>query len=117
MRRSVTPAKSRISDPPLPSLITGAELGCQLFDDRTWHSLRNGLRLSPRELEVLKAIFDDRKEASISHELGISPHTVHTYVGRIYMKLRVSSRIETVTTVVAAAANLRQHDVGQRRDS
>lgn len=51
-----------------------------------------GLRLSPRELQIVQGVFDDLKEAAIADRLGISSHTVHTHLERLYRKLGVSGR-------------------------
>ncbi len=59
------------------------------------------LRLSRREVQVVQGVFEDRKEESIAHELGISPHTVNTYFQRLYSKLRVSSRPQLIVRVMA----------------
>jgi DNA-binding NarL/FixJ family response regulator len=56
--------------------------------------------LTDREHEIVQAIFDDRAEASIARELGISAHTVHSHVERIYQKCRVNSRVSLVLRIV-----------------
>jgi len=49
---------------------------------------------------MLKALFDDKKEAGIARELGISRHTVRTYMLRLHGKLRVNSRAALVTAIL-----------------
>lgn len=65
-----------------------------------WPGLAEQLRLSPRELQVVKGVFRDDKEESIAADLGISPHTVSTYLQRIYTKLRVGSRVQLIVRVI-----------------
>ena len=65
------------------------------------------LALSGRESEILQAVFDDQKESCIAANLGISAHTVHTHLERIYRKLHVSSRVELVVRVFAAYLSTR----------
>ena len=72
-----------------------------LLGSRIWPGLAEQLRLSPRELQVVKGVFRDDKEESIAADLGISPHTVSTYLQRIYAKLRVGSRPQLIVRVVA----------------
>lgn len=48
------------------------------------------------------AVFDDEKERCIGAALSISPHTVHSYLERIYLKLGVASRCALVVRVLAA---------------
>lgn len=66
-----------------------------------WPSVAELLRLSPRELQVVKGVFRDNKEERIAADLGISAHTVSTYMQRIYAKLRVGSRPQLIVRVVA----------------
>jgi DNA-binding CsgD family transcriptional regulator len=61
------------------------------LDDADWHELNAALRLTNRELEVIKSVFHAQTEAGIAVELGISINTVHTHLGRVYKKLGVQS--------------------------
>lgn len=60
--------------------------------------------LSDREREVLSGIVGGLSNGAIAAELGISEHTVKTYVGRIYEKLGVSTRAQA-----AAIATRHEH--------
>lgn len=64
-----------------------------------WREIAATLRLSRREAEILQALFDDAKESSIAADLGISAHTVHSHIERLYRKLQVSSRVTLVVRV------------------
>src|ERR1700719_1112905 len=75
--------------------------GVSLFPLCAWPRLGMALRLSPREMQIVQGVFEDRKEESIAYELGISPHTVNTYFQRLYTKLRVSSRPQLILRVMA----------------
>jgi DNA-binding NarL/FixJ family response regulator len=66
-----------------------------------WKTIAKSLRLSPRELQIIQAIFDDRKELAIAHELTISVHTVHTHLERLYRKLGVSSRVGLILSILS----------------
>jgi len=61
-----------------------------------WDAVAQRLRISPRERQVLAGILDDQTELGVAHDLGISAHTVHTHLVRVYQKLSVSSRTELV---------------------
>src|ERR1700730_6969782 len=76
-------------------------LGLSLCPLSVWPHLGTALRLSPREMQIVQGVFEDRKEESIAYELGISPHTVNTYFQRLYAKLRVSSRPQLILRVMA----------------
>lgn len=67
----------------------------------SWADLSAALRLSPRELDIVRHIFDDHKELAIGRALGISSHTVNTYLQRLYHKLHVSSREQLIVRVIA----------------
>jgi DNA-binding CsgD family transcriptional regulator len=71
------------------------------FSERAWRRIARSLNLSARELQIIHGIFSDRKEVAIAEDLGISHHTVHTYLERLYRKLGVSSRVQLVVRVVA----------------
>ena len=66
-----------------------------------WKTIAKSLGLSPRELQIIQAIFDDRKELAIAHELTISVHTVHTHLERLYRKLGVSSRLGLFLSILS----------------
>ena len=83
--------------------------GHQVVDSRTWKDISSALRLSPRELEITQGIFDDRKELAIARQLGISAHTVHSHIERLYRKLDVSSRVQLVVRVLAELQQLNGH--------
>lgn len=85
--------------------------GRRILDDADWAMLADRLRLAPRELQVLKGVFDDHKELAIAYDLGISPHTVHTYLERIYRKLSVASRVSLVVRVMAEHLYCERTDV------
>jgi DNA-binding CsgD family transcriptional regulator len=70
-----------------------------LFSNETWRLLTRSLRLSLREAQIVLAMFDDQKESAMASDLGISPHTVHTHIDRLYRKLSVSSRVALVLRI------------------
>lgn len=73
--------------------------GRSIFSDDLWRDLALALKLSQRELEIVQAVFDDHKESLIASNLGISSHTVHTHLERLYRKLEISSRVALVSRV------------------
>lgn len=52
--------------------------------------------LSPREREVLESLAAGRTYKHIANEMGVTIHTVRSYIRRIYEKLHVQSRTEAV---------------------
>lgn len=65
-----------------------------------WECLSKQLKLSRREMQIVRAIFARKKESTIARSLRISPHTVHTYLKRLYIKLNVATRAELVAAVL-----------------
>ena len=82
-------------------------IGRTLLDDHEWRAVARELRLSARERQIMKRLFDDVPEVVIADELGISPHTVHTHLERLYHKIGVGSRCAAVVEVFAAYRTLR----------
>ena len=71
-----------------------------IFSNKEWQELACDLKLSPRALQLVRGIFDDRSEAGMAFGLGISVHTVHSYLNRIYRTFGVSSRGQLLVFIV-----------------
>ncbi|MEO7099563.1 MAG: response regulator transcription factor [Luteolibacter sp.] len=56
--------------------------------------------LSPREREILDQLAEGLPYKQIADRLGISPHTVHNHLRKIYGKLQVQSRTEAVVKFI-----------------
>ncbi|RMH51647.1 MAG: DNA-binding response regulator [Zetaproteobacteria bacterium] len=52
--------------------------------------------LSDRERLILQLLADGCARKAIAVKLGISPHTVHSYIKKIYRKLQAHSNLEAV---------------------
>jgi ATP/maltotriose-dependent transcriptional regulator MalT len=57
---------------------------------------RGSIPLTPRERDVLQLAADDLSAPGIAQELRLSPATVNTHFGHIYVKLDVNSRAGAV---------------------
>jgi DNA-binding NarL/FixJ family response regulator len=77
-----------------------ASIGAGLFCERTWTVLAVNLKLSGRELQIVRGIFNNQKESTIAAELGVSPHTVHTECERLYRKLGINDRPQLMLRIV-----------------
>ena len=71
-----------------------------MFAERAWGRISRSLNLSGRELQIVRAVFDDRIESAIAAELGISAHTVHTHFARLHRKLGVADRPQLILRIV-----------------
>jgi len=86
-----------------PSTLTrprSRPLGAAMFSDRAWREIARSLKLSARELQIVRGVFDDRIDGAIAADLGISRHTVHTHFHRIHHKLAVADRVRLVVRVM-----------------
>jgi DNA-binding NarL/FixJ family response regulator len=75
-------------------------LGAAMLSDLVWREIARSLHLSPRELQIVRATFDDCKESAIAAELGIAPRTVHTHIERLHRKLLVGDRLQLVLRIM-----------------
>ncbi len=85
--------------------LANARPGRSVLSKRQWLSLARALQLSERELEIVQCIFDDHTGAAMARELGISVHTIHTHLERLYRKLGVQTRSAVVVRVFAEYLN------------
>jgi DNA-binding NarL/FixJ family response regulator len=67
----------------------------------TWNG--RGVRLTPREREVLRLLADGLTPRQIAASLGITPKTVATHVEHIYTKLGVHTRAQAVASAFRLA--------------
>jgi DNA-binding NarL/FixJ family response regulator len=74
-------------------------LGAAMFSKQAWDEIARSLKLSGRELQIIKDVFDDSTEFAIAAHYGVSPHTIHTYCERLYRKLAVTDRVKLVLRI------------------
>jgi DNA-binding CsgD family transcriptional regulator len=80
--------------------------GAALLSESAWQAIAGSLRLSGRELDVVRAIFDGQKESAIAAHLGVAGRTVHTHVERLYHKLGVNDRTHLALCVMGEFLSL-----------
>jgi DNA-binding CsgD family transcriptional regulator len=85
---------------PLPGFAPRRSCGSDIFPDCAWTEIGRSLRLTRRELQIVRGIFDDCTEFAIGAGLGISAHTVHTHMERLHRKLAVADRLELVLRII-----------------
>lgn len=69
----------------------GASLPSRLLQER---------QLSDRQTDVLHLLLRGQSEKEVARELGVSTHTVHTHVKRLYSEFNVSSRGELLALFI-----------------
>ena len=80
--------------------------GHTVFAPDAWSGIADSLHLSSREVEITQSVFDDEHENQIAQRLGMSTHTVHTHLERLYHKLGVHSRTQLVVRLVRSFLQL-----------
>ena len=75
-------------------------LGAGLLGETAWARVARSLGLSPRELQIVRNVFDDATEQAIAANLGCSPHTIHTHFERLHRKLGVQTRAQIILRVM-----------------
>lgn len=80
---------------------TSRHIDTTLFTEEEWSRIAESLQISGRGLEITSLLFTNATESQISEQLGISRHTVHAHIERVYRKLDVGSRVELVVRVIA----------------
>ena len=95
------------------TIVSGTGQG--VFVPGEWRSLASCLGLSPRECGIVRAVFDGDSERRTAERLGLSPHTVHTYLWRIYRKLQVQSREQLLVRVFAEFRALPKRSTSGRK--
>lgn len=77
-----------------------ATRGSAILSPEDWDEVSRNLRLSRRESEIIRYMFDGEKEASIATRLGISSHTVHAHFGRLHRKLGTNDHVSITLAVM-----------------
>jgi len=75
-------------------------IGSAIFSERAWNSVARALRLSPREEDILRGMFDGLTETALATRMNISLRTVHTHVERLHRKLGVTHQVALALRVV-----------------
>jgi DNA-binding NarL/FixJ family response regulator len=76
-----------------------------VLSDDEWTTLGRKMKLTPREIDILRGVCDEQSNEVIARELGISPNTVRTHLERLYRKCQYRSR----HSVSAQANSVRIH--------
>jgi len=75
-------------------------VGSAVFSEHAWQEIARSLKLSGRELQIVRGIFDDDTDLGIAQHIGISLHTVHTHVERLHHKLAITNRPQLLLHVM-----------------
>lgn len=62
--------------------------------------IKRNIKLSEREIEILKLIAEGKTNSQIAKEVKISIHTVKAHVANILLKLDVQYRLQAVVKAI-----------------
>ena len=71
-----------------------------MFSPEAWEEIARRLKLSGRELQIVRGVFGDQKELTIADSLGVSAHTIHTHIQRLHRKLAIADRGQLLLCVM-----------------
>ena len=80
-------------------------LGQRTFIESDWQALKARFRLTPREMEVVRHLFDSGHRPQIAAKLGISAHTVDSHLRHIFAKAHVEERGDLILVFVNQVEN------------
>jgi DNA-binding NarL/FixJ family response regulator len=64
------------------------------------HKMINGIRLTPREREIVESLLSGRTNKAIAGEFGVTEQTIKNQLSTLFKKLGVGGRVELVTRVL-----------------
>ena len=70
-----------------------------LFTGAEWNELTTQLNLSTRQAQIAIHLIEGLGDKQIAGQLGISVHTVRTYLERMFAKLSVQDRNELIVSI------------------
>jgi DNA-binding CsgD family transcriptional regulator len=74
--------------------------GQNLISDPEWAAVKSYARLSLRESQVSRLLFEGHKRDQIAEMLGISPRTVRYHLESLHKKLKVNTRVGLVLRLI-----------------
>lgn len=70
-----------------------------VFTKSEWEELTTQLNFSPQQIQVVHCLLEGMGDKQIAATMGISEHTVRTYLGRIFTKQEVQNRNELLVGI------------------
>ena len=76
-----------------------------IFSEDQWERITEAMRVSPRQMEIVRCLFRGFGDKQIARHLGISVHTVRTHFDRLFLRCGAADRIELILRVVTEFLN------------
>jgi DNA-binding CsgD family transcriptional regulator len=73
-----------------------------VLSEAEWLMLRREMRLSGREMQVVRGLCAEQSDDAISQALGIAPRTVRTHLESVFRKCGCHSRSGAVASAFKA---------------
>jgi DNA-binding NarL/FixJ family response regulator len=86
--------------------------GASLLSENAWLEIGCTLGLTKREVQIVQGVFDNLPKAGIAQRLGISAHTTHTHLNRLFKKINVTTRTELVLRIMEQMIALTLSETG-----
>lgn len=67
------------------------------------------LKLSPQQVKIVELLLEGKRDKEIVLELGLSKHTVRTYLQRIFTRLGVTDRMGLVLKIATLHCAVCRH--------
>ena len=83
-----------------------------MLSEHAWSEIASALDITKRELQIVQSVFDNLPKTAIAQRLGISAHTVHTHLNRLFKKLTVTTRTELVLRIIEQMITLTLSETG-----
>jgi DNA-binding CsgD family transcriptional regulator len=93
-------SRKKSSNEPMPAAGRRHASGTGVMGYEAWRQIAKSLRLSPREMEITRGIFNNHTEKAMADDLRLSSHTIHAHINRLFRKLNVNTRTDLVLLVV-----------------
>ncbi len=78
-----------------------------VLTDAEWAQLQRKLRLTDRELEVLRCLFEEQPDEAIARSLDISQSTVRAHLMKLFRKCKCRTRTGVVASAFRAYVDVR----------
>jgi DNA-binding NarL/FixJ family response regulator len=71
------------------------------LDQLTWRQIIRQMQLPPQHEKIVASVLQDMSDQQIADDMGLAVPTVRTYLGRIYKRAAVRSRMQLVLRIMA----------------
>ncbi len=100
-----------------PAIEETADRNTGIFSEGQWSSLAEELSLSPRQIEIVRCLFDGLTDGQIAARIKAGVPTIRTHLSRMFRSLKVHDRNELILLVFTSfRRRCRNADCPRRRD-